>query len=350
MQETDIFPSFLKFEVHRFSLQGCYSITLDKNIFCDIDLTGSGRLIPEKISEQFKVNIWKKSFDILRESNNKQHAFWLYGKRTPKRENFPDNTVLCYIEDAEQEIVLHSQKPLALLQRIEKKTAGMSENYTLTFEDCVACSINPLIENSVSREINDILCYLQDKKFIQFSSENTRSFIANVQIKLTGWEYLASQTNKNNKRIFIAIDFDAKGERWKDYEGLTKNKIVEVIQKACKEEGFDANTIDADPKSQNIYNKIVAGIKESRAVIADFTFNNNGVYYESGYAEALNRDVLHIVHKEWLNKEDEKGNKINKLHFDIQQIFYRQYSNINPNDPDDGLPEIIKSWIKAVLK
>jgi hypothetical protein len=55
--------------------------------------------------------------------------------------------------------------------------------------------------------------------------------------------------------------------------------------------------------------KIIAQIRKSRFVVADFTGYRGGVYYEVGFAKGLGFEMI------WTCRE----NEIENLHFDIRQ-------------------------------
>ena len=54
----------------------------------------------------------------------------------------------------------------------------------------------------------------------------------------------------------------------------------------------------------------MASIRGSRFIIADFTGDRGGVYFEAGFANGLGKPVIWTVRKDWLNK----------LHFDTRQF------------------------------
>ena len=68
--------------------------------------------------------------------------------------------------------------------------------------------------------------------------------------------------------------------------------------------------LDLDVHNENIFDKMIAGIQSSKFLVADFTCQNEGVYYEAGYAKGIGKTVIHLC------REDEFRN----IHFDIKQI------------------------------
>jgi hypothetical protein len=74
--------------------------------------------------------------------------------------------------------------------------------------------------------------------------------------------------------------------------------------------GYTPRRIDKTEHVNKICDEIIAEIRKSRFLIADFTGQRGGVYYESGYASG--RDIPVI----WTCRQDDIGS----LHFDIRQL------------------------------
>ena len=61
--------------------------------------------------------------------------------------------------------------------------------------------------------------------------------------------------------------------------------------------------------------KILARIRESRFVVADFKLNRGGVYYEAGFAEGLGTEVFYLCEDSQVSKDVE-----DRVHFDIAHL------------------------------
>jgi nucleoside 2-deoxyribosyltransferase len=122
---------------------------------------------------------------------------------------------------------------------------------------------------------------------------------------------------------FVAMWFDKTMEAaWK-----------EGFYRAIDEAGYLPQRIDSKEHVNKICDEIIAEIRRSRFVVADFTGQRGGVYYESGYAAG--RDIPVI----WTCRKDE----LPKLHFDI-----RQYNCIDWETPQE-LARRLKARIEAVI-
>ncbi|HJS83202.1 MAG TPA: hypothetical protein VJ742_10260 [Nitrososphaera sp.] len=93
-----------------------------------------------------------------------------------------------------------------------------------------------------------------------------------------------------------------------------------AIEPALKGCGLEARRVDKVPSNEDINDVILAELRDAEMVVADFTLQRNGVYFEAGFARALGREVF------WTCREDDLRN----LHFDT-----RQFSFIDWKDVDD---------------
>lgn len=94
-----------------------------------------------------------------------------------------------------------------------------------------------------------------------------------------------------------------------EYDSIYEDGIAPAIEST----GYKPYRIDREQHVDKIDDKILAEIKESRFIIADFSGQKHGVYFESGFALGLNIPVIWTC---------EKG-ETKLLHFDT-----RQYNHI----------------------
>ena len=81
--------------------------------------------------------------------------------------------------------------------------------------------------------------------------------------------------------------------------------------------GYDPLRIDRVEHVAKIDDEIVAQIRRSRFVLADFTGHRGGVYFEAGFALGLNLPVI------WTCRQD----AVDQLHFRHPPI---QYPHLDP--------------------
>lgn len=84
---------------------------------------------------------------------------------------------------------------------------------------------------------------------------------------------------------------------------------TDAIKPAINAAGYDAVRIDGIEHNNKIDDEILANIRSSRFVVADFTGERGGVYFEAGFAMGLGLPVI------WTVRED----ALAKVHFDNRQ-------------------------------
>jgi hypothetical protein len=140
---------------------------------------------------------------------------------------------------------------------------------------------------------------------------------------LTEYEKITT-SNLSSTRAFVAMSFA------RDCEDIFLKGIRPAVEKA----GFVAYRVDQERHIENINNRIIAGIRESRFLVAEFTEHNSGVYFETGFAMGIGIPVI------WICKKSEFG----KAHFDTKpfnHILWEDYS---------GLEEELYWYIEANIK
>lgn len=124
-------------------------------------------------------------------------------------------------------------------------------------------------------------------------------------ISLKGWDRVQDlkKTAIESKSAFIAMSFDP-----------TMDKASASIHEAISRSGYNPIRVDssAERKLGRIDDLIVAEIKTSRFIVADFTGQKGGVYFEAGLALGLHIPVI------WSCRRDEVEG--NLLHFDTRQF------------------------------
>jgi hypothetical protein len=97
--------------------------------------------------------------------------------------------------------------------------------------------------------------------------------------------------------------------------------------------GFRARRIDQKDYLGGISDEIMAEIRRSRFVVADYTGQRNGVYFEAGFALGLGLIVIPTC----------RADDIEKLHFDIKHLNTLRWNT--PAELADGLNQRIRAVI-----
>ncbi|TKS61463.1 MAG: hypothetical protein EWM72_00601 [Nitrospira sp.] len=158
------------------------------------------------------------------------------------------------------------------------------------------------------------------------STSNTMGHI-NGSLTVGGWDRLSKEEQgrlpAGSKQVFIAMSFDPSLD----------NAFKEGMEKAIDAAGYKALRVDLKEHNDKICDRIVAEIRKSKFLVADFTLHKAGVYFEAGFALGLRIPVI------WTCREDELG----KTHFDT-----RQYNHVVWKNEKD-LFEKLKRRIEATI-
>lgn len=172
-----------------------------------------------------------------------------------------------------------------------------------------------------------LLHYLEERGWI----EKTVSAMSMTSYVLTvgGYARLAdlNTTTIDSSQGFVAMWFaPTLEEAWE-----------RGIRSGIEDAGYKAVRIDQKEHLNKIDDEIIAEIKRSRFVVADFTQGDDGarggVYYEAGFAHGLGIPVIFSC----------RSDVLHKVHFDT-----RQYNHIIWNNPED-LRRSISTRISAVI-
>ena len=169
--------------------------------------------------------------------------------------------------------------------------------------------------------------YMRAMGFLQTASEAAE----HVRFSITpqGWQRIdaLSKSGPDSKQAFVAMWFDEQ----------TDHFFSEGFVPGLKDAGYKARRIDNKEHNNKICDEIVAEIRKSRFVVADFTAGcckkcetceehmtcrdtvrqRGGVYFEAGFALGLGIPVIWTVRKD----------QIEHIHFDTRQYSYIVYEN-----------------------
>ena len=205
------------------------------------------------------------------------------------------------------------------LLNLSKMIEFPSETVRITRENCWYIFAND------DASVQYVIRQLEDLGFVKsIGFDGVLNYpvpILNIEAK--GWARLRElrEDSSQSNLVFVAMWF-SKGMRVYFDKG---------VYPAIREAGFDPHRIDFKEHNNKICDEIVADIRRSRFVVADFTGNRGGVYYEAGFAHGLGKPVI------WTVRED----RAKRLHFDT-----RQYNHILYTTPEE-LREKLLNRIRA---
>jgi nucleoside 2-deoxyribosyltransferase len=206
-----------------------------------------------------------------------------------------------------------------ILQYVFKKSDTAASYIHIAYDDYPIAYAKDRNECKYFLEMAVELHYLETKQGSGINSSTP------FRLTLKGWERVDELRKKvvDSKRAFVAMWFDEElGEAWSA-----------GIKPALEETGYIPLRLDLVEHNEKIDDKIIAEIRKSGLLIADFTGHRGGVYFEAGFAMGLGIPVV------WTCREDH----LKDAHFDT-----RQYNHIAWKEPAD-LKEKLKNRIEASI-
>lgn len=152
-----------------------------------------------------------------------------------------------------------------------------------------------------------------------------------VSLSLDGWEqYEAERRGQiDSKYGFMAMQF---GDNELD------SFVADVVKPAVRD-GFGYDLLDMrDISAAGVIDNIMSvQIRSAMFVMADLTHDNNGAYWEAGYAEGLGKPVVYICKKDKFDKM--------KTHFDTN---HRTTITWSKDDPEKFSRELIATLRRSL--
>lgn len=176
-------------------------------------------------------------------------------------------------------------------------------------------------------DLDFLLDYLKGRGFIRRDGINNAEQACTLTV--AGYSRMAELegVQSSSKRAFVAMWFDdSMDEAWQ-----------QGFRVAIQDAGYEPVRIDQMEHVNKVDDEIVAEIRRSRFLVADFTHGDEGarggVYYEAGFAHGLNIPVIFCCRKA----------EFEQVHFDT-----RQYNHIVWETPTE-LRQRLLARISAVI-
>jgi len=205
------------------------------------------------------------------------------------------------------------EKVWKLLRLIGSRTSVAGSAVRLNAErDC------PLIDAATPHEFGYLFTYLLHNGYIEGT-------VAAATVLINGWERLQPVGYGAGVpgRCFVAMSFDP----------ALNTVYLDGIEPAVRDCGFTPVRVDHEHYNEGINDRILAEVRLAQFIVADFTQQKHGVYFEAGFAMGLGRPVI------WLCSEDDFDNR----HFDTDH-----YNHIKWRDPAD-LRQKLADRIRATI-
>lgn len=164
-----------------------------------------------------------------------------------------------------------------------------------------------------------------------FAAENAEANLIKVAIEEAGYISVQRMANLRNEKctltpagwmrvaeleaekpgednpVFVAMWYGDETSR-AEMDALFEHSIKPAVFDA----GYRVTRADIEPHNDFIMNQVLGDIRVAPFVVADFTGNRNGVYFESGFARGLGITVINTS----------KRSDFEKAHFDTKQLMH----------------------------
>ena len=240
-----------------------------------------------------------------------------------------ENTVLGYSEISTKDIL--NEYPIKAGDFLNRMLLNLSrlihqpfDAITLDFNRRPADSLHFYALDKIACEA--ILDELAAQGLIRCESNSID--IRTIYLTIKCWEIIENlQSNEiDNKKVFVAMWFNK-----------TMNDYYEKgIKKAIEDAGYIPIRIDFQDFNEKICDEIIAEIRRSKFLIADFSDLRSGVFFEAGFAKGLGREVIFSVRESDVEKLKE--------HFDT-----RQYNHIVYESPEDLHRKLLNRILATIV-
>ena len=132
-----------------------------------------------------------------------------------------------------------------------------------------------------------------------------------------GWEHFQELKRgiASGRKAFMAMPFGKDDVK----------QMYQYFREAADKTGFMLETLEERPKAGLIDARIRVEIQGARFLVADLTYQNNGVYWEAGYAEGLGKPVIYTCNQE----------QFENIHFDTNHHLTIKWALNNPQEAMD---------------
>ena len=156
-------------------------------------------------------------------------------------------------------------------------------------------------------------------------------------LTLAGWRAFEElrRSGSRSRKAFMAMPYG---------KPVLDKTFRECFKPAAERAGFTLNRLDESPQAGLIDSRLRVEIRTSRFLVADLTDDNQGAYWEAGFAEGLGRPVIYTCERNYF--------KEHKTHFDTNHHLTMLWEAASPSDAGAELTAIIRATLpdEAILE
>jgi hypothetical protein len=253
------------------------------------DVVGTARrILPERL--QKKIIDRSALSHVIRKAQTSNHNFQIYEEDLPryrdalrvgKPREIADNLILW--------IGSNQSSP---------DSFAMSDLFSL------AATVASVVSGSGEATFYWIVDYLKKENWIEEHPSPPHGRVG-FKLQIAGWDRYDELQHANvaSRVAFMAMKFG---------DAILDRVLQECFKPSAFRAGFDLKALNETQPAGLIDNQIRAAIRRARFVIADLTHDNNGAYFEAGFAEGIGLPVIYTCERQ---KFADK-----KTHFDTNHM------------------------------
>lgn len=139
-------------------------------------------------------------------------------------------------------------------------------------------------DSTTMEEVEFLLHDLRNRGYVTIKENNE---VSRVTVTVQGHAHIADQlAHTNSSQAFVAMWFDESMD----------SIFTDAIEPAIRDAGYRPFRVDQSHSLRKVDDEIIAQIRLSKFVVADFTHDDKdvrgSVYYEAGFAHGLNLPVI----------------------------------------------------------
>ena len=151
-------------------------------------------------------------------------------------------------------------------------------------------------------------------------------------LTMKGWERYNELRRRvvNSHRAFMAMKFG---------HPILDRVLAQCFKPAVQRAGFELRALNEEQGAGLIDDQMRAAIRTARFLIADLTHDNNGAYFEAGFAEGLGLPVIYTCERAKFEKD--------KTHFDTNHMVTVPWQEDALEDAGRRLTATIRATLPA---
>jgi hypothetical protein len=158
----------------------------------------------------------------------------------------------------------------------------------------------PILWARSKEEVLYLIEELVKRNYMEYVG-NSNINVKKVRITTQGFEYIEKIDNTGSSDIgFCAMWFNSSME----------NAWISAIYPAIQDTGYSPKRIDIHDHNNVILEEIEGLIRQSKFIIVDLTRHRGGVYFEAGFAKALQKTVIYTCEQY----------DFENIHFDVKHF------------------------------